>query len=659
MFSVNAIPTSPTPRGTADRFPTRFVGLLAGAAVMLASWNLAAPGLYYDETLFCNAALGAPLNSFVNMRIFGVPVLLMPYLGALKAWLYYPVFFFLPANPWTIRLPAILLGVAGAVLLVRATNIFFGRTTTFLAAPLVLFDPGLLMHSRLDWGPDAVMFLLRGAAVFGIAHWWKHGTPAGIWMLVAAGAAGTFDKLNFIWILAAAMAAIVAVFPKRCVEYCLRHPVLALVQAQMLGGVLLFSLWRATLVSATMGIPDQGWATRCAVAARLLYFTIIGGGPLQFVCGSGIDLERWMVPAYIVAVCVCLFGWAWRLVGREAGSAAYDGRPLQPFVFVCLFTLLVALGFVLTKAATGPHHSAVISGLPGFILAPMLAGLVGHRGWKPLPTRLSNALVAGSVLLLTAAMIASSVTSMDRFRRPTSHNWDPAHNRLGEVCTDHPDALYRTADWGMGTQMIAFTGGRVAINDDWPEFLDPATARAALLNRGAGQHLYVCTRADGFENFPNSSRGLMAALQELGADYAVDRHLTTWDGRPLITVLHVPPLGTTHPPKQREDDASGVPTSLIVKDWGPRETIAGIAFNQQVTGESAMWLSLDGHDPDASHAISFDGHVIDRLVRMDFGFTFCVPSEAYRTPGPKEILLLEGVERKPFRIGVFDVKPGR
>jgi hypothetical protein len=545
------------------------------------------------------------------------------------------------------------------VLLVRATHILFGRTTTFFAAPLVLFDPGLLMHSRLDWGPDAVMYLLRGVVVCGIAHWWKHGTPTGIWLLVAGGAAGTFDKLNFIWILAGATAALVVVFPKRCVEYCVRHPVLALVQAQLLTGVILVSLWRATLVSAAMGIPEQGWATRCAVAARLLYFTIIGGGPLQFVCGSGLDLERWMVPAYLLTVCVCLVGWMWRLAGRESGEAAGDDVTLRPFAFACLFTLLVGLGFVLTKAATGPHHAAVVSGLPGFILAPLLAGLVGLRVWKPLPPVLSNAVVAGSVLLLTSAMIASSATAVHRFRRPTHHNWDPAHNRLAEVCADRPDALYRTADWGMGTQMIALTGGRVAINDNWPEFLDPATARAALLNRAADQHLYVCIRADGFENFPDAKRGLMTALHELGAGYAVDRHLTTRDGRPLITVLHVPPVGTTHPRPQPGDDGRVAAKPPIVKDWGPRETVAGTAFNQQATGESAMWISLDGLAPDASHAISFDGHVIDRLVRMDFGFTFCVPGEAYRTPGPKEVLLLEGADKKPVRIGVFDVKPGR
>jgi hypothetical protein len=655
MSSFDDIPPSPAPRGTADRFPALFVGLVVGAAVMLASGNLAAPGLYYDETLFCNAALGAPLNSFVDARIFGWPLLLMPYLGALKAWLYYPVFSILPVNPWTIRLPAIMLGVAGAVLLVRATHTFFGRKTTYLAAPLVLFDPGLLMHSRLDWGPDAVMFLLRGAVVCSIAHWWKHGTPTGIWMLIGAGAAGTFDKLNFIWILAGAMAALVAVFPKRCVEYCVRHPVLALVQAQMLGGVLLFSLWRATLVSATLGTSEQGWAARCAVAARLLYFTIIGGGPLQFVCGSGLDLERWMVPAYLLAVCVCLVGWAWRLAGLGAG----DDGTLRPFVFACVFTLLVGLGFVLTKAATGPHHAAVISGLPGFILAPLLAGLVGPRVWKPLPPALSNSVVAGTVLLLTSAMIASSATSVHRFRSPTHHNWDPAHNLLGEVCAEHPDALYRTADWGMGTQMIALTGGRVAINDNWPEFLDPATARAALLSRDADQDLYLCTRAVGFENFPDANRGLMAALHELGIDYAVDRHLTARDGRPLITVLHVPPVGTTEPRTRPGRDRRGAAKPLIVKDWGPRETVAGTAFNQQATGESAMWISLDGHDPDTSHAISFDGHLIDRLVRMDFGFTFCVPSETYGTPGPKEILLLAGPEKKPIWIGVFDVKPGR
>jgi hypothetical protein len=55
--------------------------------------RLSRPGCQYDELLFGNAALGVvDPHSFLHRTVVGVPVLLMPYIGALKAYLYYPIF---------------------------------------------------------------------------------------------------------------------------------------------------------------------------------------------------------------------------------------------------------------------------------------------------------------------------------------------------------------------------------------------------------------------------------------------------------------------------------------------------------------------------------------------------------------------------------------
>ena len=70
------------------------------------------PGLQYDEILFVNAATGEPTNGlFVGRRILGVPVNVMPYMGALKAYLYYPVFKVLGVSPAPIRWPIIILSL--------------------------------------------------------------------------------------------------------------------------------------------------------------------------------------------------------------------------------------------------------------------------------------------------------------------------------------------------------------------------------------------------------------------------------------------------------------------------------------------------------------------------------------------------------------------
>jgi len=84
--------------------------------VLVASHRIALPGLYMDEVDFVNAARGGPDNSMIYMRLGSVPLLIMPYLGALKAWLYAPIFWLFGVSALTIRLPAIL--IAGVTLLI-------------------------------------------------------------------------------------------------------------------------------------------------------------------------------------------------------------------------------------------------------------------------------------------------------------------------------------------------------------------------------------------------------------------------------------------------------------------------------------------------------------------------------------------------------------
>ena len=60
--------------------------------VVLSTYRIELPGLYMDEVDFVNAARGAPDNTMIHMRLGPVPLFIMPYLGALKAWMYAPVF---------------------------------------------------------------------------------------------------------------------------------------------------------------------------------------------------------------------------------------------------------------------------------------------------------------------------------------------------------------------------------------------------------------------------------------------------------------------------------------------------------------------------------------------------------------------------------------
>jgi len=79
----------------ADRYKKRVSYAVLGVCIAffigICTFRIAYPGVQYDEILFANIALGANADHFV-IRILGIPLFTMPYLGALKAYLYYPIF---------------------------------------------------------------------------------------------------------------------------------------------------------------------------------------------------------------------------------------------------------------------------------------------------------------------------------------------------------------------------------------------------------------------------------------------------------------------------------------------------------------------------------------------------------------------------------------
>jgi glycosyltransferase involved in cell wall biosynthesis len=619
------------------------VGLSLVVAAMVAAWNLATPGLYYDEMLFCNAAVGGPTDSFVVWRWHGIPVLLMDYIGALKSWLYAPLFAVVPVDPWSVRLPAILFGLVGGLLLIRSATLLFGRRAAAFAAPLILLDPTLLMHSRIDWGPTALMFLCRGLLLAGIAGWWRRGTPAGLWLAVIAAALGVFDKLNFLWIVAASAAAVIATAGPRLRTYAAAYPLVALAQAASAVVVLGIGSWRAAaLVAAGLGPAAQGMDERLGIAARLLGQALVGGGSLHVVAGQGMAPVAWMLPAYAAVVVAVAIAWP-----------SVRGRMRQrEWLFVLAFTMLLAVAFAATKSAEGPHHAAVVAGLPGLMLSPLLAAAAARgRRAGPWPAFVRMAAI-GSTAALAAGMLATSLVSLRAFASPANPNFDPAMNALATVAASRPEAVYRTCDWGLGTQLIGMTKGRIRVDDDWTRFQHEATALQVLESRDRSRDLILVVRADGRENFPEAARGLEAALTTAGLSPVVETRLDSVHGQPLITFLRIP--RDEEPAVAAESDLT---PPLVVHDWGPRQTVAGEGFSVQNDGRSAMWIGVQGLDMTAEPTVEIDGLLITEVYGTATGITFLVPDEAFATPGRRAISLHEGGSERTVRVGTFVVTP--
>src|SRR6266496_6209803 len=171
--------------------------------VLLASHRIELPGLYMDEVDFVNAARGAPDNTMIHMRLGPVPLFIMPYLGALKAWIYAPVFALFGVSPLTIRLPAILLAAVTLLIFYQLMRAKLGAVWAIIPLWIMAVDPANLFPSRLDWGPTVLMHFFQ-ASIF--ALWFSYRDKPKLWKLLAiflCFGLGSFDKFNFVWFAAA------------------------------------------------------------------------------------------------------------------------------------------------------------------------------------------------------------------------------------------------------------------------------------------------------------------------------------------------------------------------------------------------------------------------------------------------------------------------
>src|SRR5690242_9906836 len=72
------------------------------------------PGIQNDEALFAYAIF--PPRAGVYMPHIGsveAPLMVMSYVGALKSWLYRPIFDVFGTSVWAVRIPMLLAGAAG------------------------------------------------------------------------------------------------------------------------------------------------------------------------------------------------------------------------------------------------------------------------------------------------------------------------------------------------------------------------------------------------------------------------------------------------------------------------------------------------------------------------------------------------------------------
>jgi len=448
------------------------LGLLL-AFTAFATYQIHSPGLYMDEMDFVAAATGKrPYRSWL-----GIPLMVFPYIGALKAWIYTPIFALFGVSAVSIRLPVVLIscGTLGLGYVLVRRNLTPGWATAFTAACVV--HPGFVMQTKVDWGPVVLMLFLKALCLYLVVKWLESPRLFS-WSLAGATAAcglGFFDKFNFIWFVVALFGATLVVYWREIRAKLTGVPknlVAAIAIAIIAAGALVLLIVLPLVQPPHM----QSVSRRVSQIWSLYEFTSAGGATAFLWFKRPPTIPLWPGWAVLAATASFLLLALAFYRHRPGSNFPVHSRALRFCIWCLLMFAAIFVQIVLTPQAGGPHHTLML--FPLDLLACFAAAFL-FTNTLSVRKRYVATLLEGIVLLIWVGSEMQSLQShFRRFRDASSFRggWSPRVELLADYLNingKHVDAIY-CVDWGIGHQLAALCQPDIGrkIRDRWPTFKD-------------------------------------------------------------------------------------------------------------------------------------------------------------------------------------------
>jgi 4-amino-4-deoxy-L-arabinose transferase-like glycosyltransferase len=523
--------------------PTRWMGVLLAflaAYLALELSDLRVPGLYYDEMIQVVPALAVArgdLWSTVNwlpsteISVFGrdVPLMTMPYMGALKTIIFIPIVGLAGTTPESVRAVTVAIGACSLL----ATFAFARRTVGLAAALLTVAflatDLSFVVYVRTDYGPTALMMLLKTVAMWQLAVWWQEGRLRSLALGGLALGLGVYDKANFLWIVAGMAGAALLVAPRALLARASLRVCLVALGALALG-VAPLVYYNATWPMPTwIALSEQAAATHASQTGFVDTFLQRLGVLEHLLDGAYLTREMTMLSPTGSVLALLVAGSPALVLLR--GTRRESHRETTPALFALVASVLIVVAAALTPGGFAGHHLILAYPFPHLLAAagivtfirctrPYLTARVGI----PLAAAISGLAVGQNLLTTYDYLRMLSVTG------GTGNFSDAVYDAarvLDQVAVDAPVVVL---DWGLHFPLLGLSQGRIHS----VEVIDGATEnlRPFLVD----PRVRYVAHAPGATNFPGGWRAFASAAEAAGLRPVREERFASRDGQPIIDV---------------------------------------------------------------------------------------------------------------------------
>jgi Dolichyl-phosphate-mannose-protein mannosyltransferase len=507
-------------------------------------------GIQNDEALFASAIHQRPgsLDAFDGFKVgrHRIPTMLMSYLGALKSWIYVPIFRFWRPSPASLRIPMILAGGATIWVFWSLLRRIAGYRAAAAGCVLLATDTLFLMTTCFDWGPVVLQHLLMVSGVLFLVRFHQEGRQrrflaAGFFLL----GLGLWDKALFGWILSGMAVAAVATFPKELWKYLTVHNLAISILAFLVGCAPLvrynlrhpLETFRANAGYSAGDIPGRIFLLRMTLAGRALFGYIPRDDAAGHPRAAQTALERgsvWLSDKtggqesslfpWAMAAALLLTPWLWFTPAR------------RPLAFSLIAMLIAFAQMLFAKGAGGSvHHIILLWPLPAFFVAIATAEAsrrIGPAGKPLLATIL--ALVAGSSLLVTNEYFARLA------RNGPAVVWTDAIYPLSDYLSRVKARAIYMDDWGMLDTLHMLSRGRLPLRVGSDPLSKPQLGpedKGVVFARMAEVGAIFVGHTDGDELFPGVNAKLRSLAGEAGYRREMLAEIPDRNGRTMFEVF--------------------------------------------------------------------------------------------------------------------------
>jgi hypothetical protein len=494
-------------------------------------------GIENDEALFTQGNF-RPRWELYSVRIGhnSVPLMHLTYLGALKSWIWAPVFKVFGGNLWTLRMPALLITGASVWLFFRLMDRLFGVRAALLGCALLATDGTYLLTGLYDWGPVALQHLLTVGGMLLLVRFHQKrlatkrpgfGDLAGAFFLFGLV---LWDKALAIWVLSGVGVAAMLTLPRQIFDALsprrggagwFRGPAVASFAFCM--GALPLVQYNRTHHWETFTGTFQKDIGNIPTKARVLLASAAGNGMFGWLIFEDSQTADPHQPSSLLpkisATISATVGHPRRHLLLYLFAAGLLVAPISGNLRAVIFGLIaMAVAWIqmaiTANAGWSLHHTLLLWPMPHLIIGASIAGASRHLG------RLGGPTVAAisAVGAISGALVINEYYSTMLRNGPTP-GWTDAILALSKYLKDTPTKYVICMDWGYLDGLRVLNAGKLplatgSVEVSKPE-MTPEDRIAVMRMIGDPGNIYVAHTKE-FETFHVAEPKLEAFAGENG-----------------------------------------------------------------------------------------------------------------------------------------------